>query len=160
MDLNWYVVIKENIERFYFSGIIGSGWHKLAPEECTLRIQNRLDGVTLKDNSGAVVLVPELEEWLWHNDSSICKRLGISSDNLKVWAREFAGKQKTTVEAIKQSQPKELFEFICLEKVGRTISPKDFEEIARIASLTDWCKSRSFKSIVALLREWFPQEGM
>ncbi|MDD3894262.1 MAG: hypothetical protein PHU36_04500 [Syntrophomonadaceae bacterium] len=34
---------------------------------------------------------------------------------------------------------------------------KDGPELARIASLTDWRKSRSFESIVSLLRKWFPQ---
>lgn len=136
----------------------GSGWQRFSPEECELKMQNRLDSVTWKDNSGAIVLVPELEEWLWQNDSSICRRLGISGDDLRNWTAEFAGKQKATVENVKQSQPKELFEFICLDKVGRTISPKDFEVIASTASLTDWLMSKSFASVVSILRNWFPNE--
>lgn len=135
----------------------GSGWHKFSPEECVLKIQTRLDSVTWKDNSGAVVLVPELEEWVWQNESSICKRFGISEDNLKNWVFDFAVKQKTSVENVKKFKPKELLEFICLDKVGRTISPKDFEVIARTASLTDWMTSESFASLVSLLRDWFPR---
>jgi len=131
---------------------------KISPGECVLKIQNRLDSVTWKDNSGAVVLVPELEEWLWQNDSSICRRFGVSGDDLRNWTAEFAGRQRTTVENVKQSQPKELLEFICLDKVGRTISPKDFEVIASTASLTDWLTSKSFASVVSILRNWFPNE--
>lgn len=137
----------------------GSGWHKLSPEECVSKIQNRLDGVSWQGHSGAVVMVPELEEWLWHNEPSVCRRLGISSGDLQAWIEEFAVRQKLGVTEVKQSYPKELFEYVCLDKIGRTISPKDFEEIARHASLVDWQKSKSFKSVVSLLRAWFPVEG-
>jgi len=55
-----------------------------------------------------------------------------------------------------KSEQKELFEYVCLEKLHRTISPRDFEKIAARASLRKWQDSRSFSSIVALLKEWFP----
>ena len=43
----------------------GSGWEKLNPDQAAIRIQERLDGVTWTGRSSAMVLVPELEEWLW-----------------------------------------------------------------------------------------------
>ena len=136
----------------------GCGWERVAPEECMVKIQSRLDGVTWSNHSGTVIIVPELEEWLWHNQASLCRYLDISNTDLEVWVEEFAKKHGTTSEKIKLNQPKELFEFICLSKVGRTISPKDFEEIAKIASLVNWQKSLSFNAIVSLLQSWFPVE--
>jgi hypothetical protein len=51
---------------------------------------------------------------------------------------------------------KELFEFICLEKLKRSISPRDFEEMGKIASIRSLRKNSSFAKIVILLQDWFP----
>lgn len=134
----------------------GSGFDSLEPRRCIEIVQERLNLVTWQGDSGAVVLVPELEEWLWHNEASLCSRLGISTADLQIWVEEYARKKNTTVAKVKQEQPKELFEYVCIEKARRTISPKDFQEIARVASLVDWQNSDSFRAIVSLLQSWFP----
>ncbi|MEW5952506.1 MAG: hypothetical protein AB1815_01935 [Bacillota bacterium] len=134
----------------------GSGFDSLEPRRCIEIVQERLNLVTWQGDSGAVVLVPELEEWLWHNEASLCKRLGISTADLQIWVEEYVKKKNTTVARVKQEQPKELFEYVCIEKARRTISPKDFEEIARVASLVDWQNSDSFRAVVSLLQSWFP----
>jgi hypothetical protein len=54
----------------------GSGWNARTPENATHTIQGRLDGVTWADRSAAVVIVPELEEWLWHCPASIARCIG------------------------------------------------------------------------------------
>jgi len=135
----------------------GSGWDYIEPQECTEKIQECLELITWHGNSGAVVLVPELEEWLWHNEASLCKLLGISTQDLQNWIEEYAMKKSITVAHTKREQPKELFEFVCVDKARRTISPKDFEMIASTASLIDWQNSQSFNEIVNLLRNWFPR---
>ena len=134
----------------------GSGLDSLEPPVSMKLVQDGLDRVTWQGDSGAVVLVPELEEWLWHNEASLCRRLGISTADLQIWVDEYSRKKNTTVARVKQEQPKELFEYVCIEKAKRTISPKDFEEIASIASLVDWQNSVSFRAIVSLLQSWFP----
>ncbi len=55
--------------------------------------------------------------------------------DLQNWIEEYAMKKSITVAHIKREQPKELFEFVCVDKARRTISPKDFETIASTASL-------------------------
>ena len=54
----------------------GSGWHDTKPEQAVTRIEQRLDGVTWTDRSAAVVVVPELEEWIWHCPASVARCVG------------------------------------------------------------------------------------
>jgi len=136
----------------------GSGWEQRhTPEKCRERITDRLSRVTWKDRSGAVVLIPELEEWLWHNTASVCSHFAISEKKLSLWIRDYAEKRRKTADEVRQREPKELFEYVCLERLRRTISPRDFEKIASKASLRGWQKSMSFSAMAALLRKWFPK---
>lgn len=139
----------------------GSGLEaRLSPTDSIARMQGRLDSVTWEGNSGAVVLVPELEEWLWRNTASLCSYLGVEQDKINSWLSEFPhpGKRRLPPAALIESYPKELFEYICIGKIKRTISPRDFEEIARVASLRAWQESESFARVVGLLRGWFGVE--
>ncbi|MCP4350029.1 MAG: hypothetical protein GY795_31505 [Desulfobacterales bacterium] len=135
----------------------GSGWEaKRTPEKSQEVILDRLLRITWENRAGAVVIVSELEEWLWYNHASLCNHLSINDGVLNNWIEEYAKKKNRTVDQIKAFEPKELFEHICLEKLRRTISPRDFEEIASRASLRNWQNSPSFIQIVTLLRKWFP----
>jgi len=127
-----------------------------SPDECAKQVQQRLDDVSWKNRSAAVVIVPELEEWLWHNVASFCSHFGITQMRLNGWVDDFANSCGLTSSAAVAERPKELFEFICLKKLRRTISPADFRAIARRASLTAWRRSGSFRQIVTVLRTWFP----
>lgn len=135
----------------------GSGHeHQLSPDDSAAKMQERLDGVMWIDSSGAVNIVPELEEWLWHATPAIKRYFGVTQLQLTAWMSEYATKKLSTVEDITRSAPKELFEFICLEKLKRSISPRDFEEMGRIASIRSLQKNSSFAKIVTLLQDWFP----
>jgi hypothetical protein len=135
----------------------GCGWEsKSTSQQCTEKIMKRLIGVSWKDHSGAVVLVPELEEWLWHDEASLCSYYEISQTKLSEWIEIYTNKLHQSIDFIKKTQPKELFEYICKKKIRRTISPRDFENIGEAASLHAWSNSTSFADIAALLREWFP----
>lgn len=134
----------------------GSGHERrYSAEDSAHKIQERLDGVTWSDNSGAVSVAPELEEWLWHSASSIAAYFCVEQDQLFAWMNEYAVKKRSTVEKITKDFPKELFEFVCIDKLKRSISPRDFEEIGRIASINDLQGSASFAKILALLQAWF-----
>lgn len=137
----------------------GSGHEKRYPaDESALKLQERLDGVTWADNSAAVTVAPELEEWLWHSAPSIATYFGAEQNQLAGWMNEYATKKRLTVEKITKDFPKELFEFICIDKLKRSISPRDFEEIGKIASITALQGSVSFTKILLMLRDWFPQK--
>lgn len=138
----------------------GSGHEKrYSADESVAKIQERLDGVTWTGNSGAIAAVPELEEWLWHTDASIASYFGVERDIITGWMNEYAVKKRSTTDKIIQTFPKEMFEYICIEKLKRSISPRDFEEIGKIASINALQGSTSFATITTLLRCWFPTDS-
>jgi len=135
----------------------GSGQEKrYSPEQSEDMIQRRLDGISWADNSGAVVIVPELEAWLWCTAPSVARYLSVEQVKWAGWLEGYATKRRSTVVKVVEEQPKEVFEYICIEKLKRSISPRDFEEIGRIADISALEHSRSFAKILSLLRTWFP----
>jgi hypothetical protein len=135
----------------------GSGHEKrLSVTDSEIRIQDRLDGVTWADNSGAVAVVPEIEEWLWYCHSTLAAYFAVEQATVTGWMNDYAAKKKSSIETITTKYPKELFEFICIEKLRRSISPRDFEEIGKMADIRALQGSSSFSRILSLLRHWFP----
>lgn len=135
----------------------GSGWERrFSVERAESEIQNRLDLVTWKGAATAITLVPELEEWLWQNTASIRSYFGIDEAQLEAWLLELAAKNGLSRSEALARKPKELFEHVVYHRLRRTISPRDFENIAKRASLRDWQRSRSFGRLAGILRDWFP----
>lgn len=131
--------------------------HKQSPEEVGLEIQDKLDRFSWSGNSAVTVLVPELEQWLWFCDNAVAAHCGVSVGELQQWMRERATKLGKSVEQITRQQPKELFEHVMRDRLKRTISPRDFEEIGRQASVNALLVCTSFDSIVRRLRDWFAE---
>jgi hypothetical protein len=137
----------------------GSGRdHKQEPSEVGGEVQGKLDSYSWSQNSAVVVLVPELEQWLWHCENAVAAHCGVTTAELEQWIAERAQKLRSTISAIKREQPKELFEFLMREKLKRTISPRDFEEIGKRASVAALMACDSFRSIMETLQVWFPPE--
>ncbi len=132
----------------------GANWTH-SPEECVARIHLRLDGVSWKDHSGAVVIVPELEEWFWHNTTSICKLLEIGERELSILIARYCHDKREEHEEVMRTNRKELFRFVLYEKQQRKPLPSDFEQIGKAASLRAWQKSSSFAQLVSILQDWF-----
>lgn len=130
----------------------GSGVdRRMTPEQSAIDMQAQLDRATWQHQSMAVVLVPELEEWLWHNPVSLATHMGITVQQLAEWEQIYAERFRRDRSTIRRERPKELFEFVMRDKLKRTISPRDFEQIARRASLKDWRHSASFQRIADTL---------
>ncbi len=137
----------------------GSGRdHRQSPEKVRDEIQNKLNSYTWSNNSSVIVFVPELEQWLWYSESALISYCGISPEQLNTWLADRSNKLRKTVEELKMEQPKELFEYIMRERLKRTISPRDFAEIGQRASVHRLMDCESFRSIVDILRTWFPYE--
>ncbi|TYT75104.1 hypothetical protein [Desulfobotulus mexicanus] len=136
----------------------GSGRdHKQPPDVVRSEIQNRLDSFTWKENSSVTIFVPELEEWLWYCEKALLAYWGISANTLEIWLDERANKLGKSIEILKAEQPKELFEYVMRERLKRTISPRDFEEIGRLAGVKGLVACESFRSISSTLKSWFPK---
>lgn len=134
----------------------GSGWHALGAEQAVARIEKRLDGVTWENRSAAVVLMPELEEWLWHCPASLAGLLGLSKAEFDALAARFAGEQDMPLARCSREAPKELFEAVLHHKERRKPLPEDFEKLGSSADLTDWTGSETFARLLGILRRWFP----
>jgi len=138
----------------------GSGRdHKQTPEAVGQEVQSKLDSFTWSGNSAVTVLVPELEQWLWFCENAVAAHCGITVDQLMQWQDERAQKLGVTVDVLKAEQPKELFEHVMRDKLKRTISPRDFEEIGKRASVTRLLACSSFRAIAEILRGWFPVDS-
>lgn len=135
----------------------GSGWEqKKTPEEAASDVAKQLELVTWKNRSLPVVVVPEIEEWLWHGTSAIRFHFGIDEETLQQWVEEFAERWDTTPVEAKKHLPKEMFEFVRGEKMHKPKTPRHFEQIASRVSIPAWEKSASFLSFAQMLRTWFP----
>jgi hypothetical protein len=119
-------------------------------------MQAKLDSYTWKDNSAVIVLVPELEQWLWFCENALATHYAITVKQLAQWVDERAAKLGKASGALKEEQPKELFEHVVRKQIKRTISPRDFEEIGNHAGVNGLLMCPSFSAIVGTLRAWFP----
>ena len=128
-----------------------------SPEQSRAGIQLRLRQVTWEDRSDAVVVVPEIEEWLWHDLSALAHGLSIDVTRLQPHIDSFVAKRNKDFLTCKRTQPKELFEH-CLYQVSRRKPlPDDFKRIATSANLARWEESTTFASFMEILRRWFPE---
>lgn len=135
----------------------GSGQERrLSPEESAADVQGRLNSVTWKDRSAANVLVPELEEWLWHCPAAIGAWIKENDATLDAWQEEFARASNRPLDEVHRHHPKELLHFVCRKSRQRIPVPRDYESIAQGASLTAWRSSPSFNRLVVQIQGWFP----
>lgn len=135
----------------------GSGRdHKQSFEEVQKEIQGKLDSFTMKDHSAVFILVPELEQWIWYCENALLAHLGLSFSQLLSFFEDGSKKLGMTIENLKNSQPKELFEYIMRDRLRRTISPRDFNEIGKRAGVNELMQCETFHSIAETLRAWFP----
>lgn len=134
----------------------GSGWENLSGAEAAARIRQRLDGVTWIGRSAAIVVVPELEEWLWRCPASVARHLGSTSDDFDNVVASAASGLKWSRERCCRERPKELFEAVLYQRKRRRPLPEDFKMLGSSANLTNWSDSDTFGQLVAILRSWFP----
>ena len=137
----------------------GSGRdHRQTAVRIASDVVNRMDGVSWANNHAVAVLEPELEQWLWHCEPALAEHLHITLDQLREWTTAFAQQAKQPPDSVKRDNPKELFEHIVKIRLKHTISPRDFEHIARRASVVGLMGCPSFATIADTLRGWFPPE--
>jgi hypothetical protein len=128
--------------------------NSMTSQECIDSISDRLNTSGWKNDSAAVIVIPEIEEWLWHNPNSIRTHFKIEQKEFDNYLEVFSQRHSRDIQKLKKEQPKELLEFI-RRQLNKPSSPRDFEQISKIASLTDWENSSSFKSFKLALTSWF-----
>jgi len=136
----------------------GSGWEaRHTASESRIRIIDKLERFTWKDCSDALVLEPELEEWLWRDPPSIARHLEVEPANFDAWVDAFAGKQRLSATTAKTTCPKELLYHVFKSRWNRQPRPGDYRAIAKLADLSGWGHSASFSSLLGVLVRWFPK---
>jgi len=107
------------------------------------------------ENGRAVIIVPELENWIWSASPHLPDVIGwTKQQNLLDWLRE-TGKLNTG--AIKPSEPKNAF----MAALNETQMPKSsslFTDIAEKVSFKR-CVDPAFLKLKEILRNWFPTNG-
>ena len=105
----------------------------------------------------AIILIPELEAWVWSGSREVVNTLGWKNNqkSLSAWLE----KENWTSEGKpKPDRPKEAFEAV-LRKVGRARSARLYEELATKVSLKK-CQDESFLEFKQILKKWFPPEPL
>lgn len=122
-------------------------------ESLELAIEDSFRKSGWADRSAAIVISPELEQWIWSPSSELERILGWSDSSVALrhwlvsnsWSKDLSAKPY---------RPKEAFRAV-LRKTKKGCSPSIFAEIARTVSFK-YCTDRSFLKLVTTLQAWFP----
>lgn len=103
-----------------------------------------------------VVVVPELEAWVWSESPEVDRLLGWSGrlPGLRDWLQ---GEGFLVADEVKPKRPKEAMES-ALYQVRKPRSAATYRRLAESVSLRGCC-DRSFRRLVRILRGWFPRGG-
>jgi hypothetical protein len=132
-----------------------SGCGREAAERSVLesQLEGRLRQAGWEDRAAAVVISPELENWVWSDSPHLERALGWERGPapLRSWLQE---KSLLEAGAAKPARPKEAVE-LALWTVRKPRSSAIYLELARSVS-TDRCTDPAFLKLKRCLREWFP----
>ncbi len=128
----------------------GSGQEKLPREEVERRLTERLASAGWDDRAAAVVIAPEIEQWVWSDSPHVGQVLGHS--NVRTW---LATEKLWPLDATKPPDPKRAMEW-ALRHARRPRSPANFRKIAEQVSF-ERCSDQAFAHLREILRKWFAE---
>jgi hypothetical protein len=133
----------------------GSGRESLPAEEMEIALEAALSSQGWQ-GSAAIVIGPELENWVWSDSPHVEGVLGWQDKTppLREW---LANKGLWPTGAIKPVQPKEAVE-AALRQVRKQRSSSIYRDLAVRVGLNR-CTDRSFLKLKAVLHGWFPSHG-
>jgi hypothetical protein len=132
----------------------GCGQEDVAPQELEEQINRSLTAVGWGDNAATIVLVPELDIWVWSNSPNVETVLGWRgrTPGLREWLKTNSYLQEDNP---KPARPKEAME-AALRVVRQPRSSSIYEELATKVSL-DKCTDDAFGRLKTTLRKWFAE---
>lgn len=134
----------------------GSGRETTSPQELADRLNAEFARSAWGARARAIVLVPELEAWIWSDSPHVDDAAGWKNRNpgLRPWLidRGWLCTGKT-----KPVRPKEAFE-AALREARTPRSASLYERIARTVSLRR-CRDSSFRELRTTLTNWFPPDS-
>lgn len=143
------------INQYNYSIVIldneGSGQENITSDIIEQNIEDRLSKNGWDDRSIAVVINPELENWIWVNEFHLHQTINWNKrESVYRWLRTNGWMDEAD---LKPSQPKEAFE--SLLKITKTPrSSSIYLEVASSSSYKD-CIDPSFIKLISTLQSWF-----
>lgn len=116
-------------------------------------LEKRLGDTGWEGRAAAIVIAPELENWVWSDSPKVDIALGWEgkAPPLRDWLGE---KGLLQAGAVKPSEPKRAVELV-LRTIRKPRSSAIYFELAQGVS-TDRCTDPAFAKLRQCLREWFP----
>jgi hypothetical protein len=132
----------------------GCGQRGVGRSELETGIEGRLGGAGWADRAAAVVIAPELENWVWSDSPHVDRALGWEGKAvpLRSWLQEEGLLQAGST---KPSEPKRAVELV-LRTVRTPRSSAIYLALAQSVS-TERCTDPAFAKLRRCLRGWFPQ---
>ncbi|MFI5455714.1 MAG: hypothetical protein ACHRXM_09710 [Isosphaerales bacterium] len=130
----------------------GSGQERLAPVDVAAELKHRLAASGWGDRAEVLIIVPELEAWVWSDSTHVDRTLGWGgrTPRLRDW---LAARGYWPADRQKPPRPKESFQAALMEAKIR-LSSAIFRELAERVSLKG-CEDQSFQQFCELMRAWF-----
>lgn len=128
-----------------------------APKRIQRDIESALGRNGWKGRSKAIVIVPELEAWIWIPSGKVARTLGWSRgfEPLREWLEE---KRFWSAGSSKPDDPKKALEQV-LRRNRKVSSSALFKELAASVDFDD-CRDPAFNELRQTLRGWFPADAI
>ncbi|MBI1346911.1 hypothetical protein GC163_11555 [bacterium] len=106
-----------------------------------------------QDRCSVIVVVPELESWVWSSSRKVDEVCGWSArdPDLRTWVAQ----RFMLSSSGKPTRPKEALE-AALQEVSEVLSSSLFRQMAQKVSWKS-CQDESFQRLVSVLQNWFPE---
>ena len=147
-----------NFSRQYQHGLLmfdhaGSGMETIGSGALQERLNDRLSRSAWGERARTIVLVPELEVWIWNDSPHVDEAAGWKNRNpgLRPWLIDNGWLQEGE---IKPERPKEAFNQ-ALRAARKPRSASLYEQIEKKVSLRR-CKDEAFLELKGILSQWFP----
>lgn len=131
----------------------GSGQESRDVKEVEREVEDRLRLSGWEDRAAVVVIVPQLEAWVWGPSRQVEEALGWLGQPVAL--REWLRVENLWPEADTKPPDPEAAVDATLRRLGRSRSASLYARLAQRVSLRR-CEDRSFQRLVQILRSWFP----
>jgi hypothetical protein len=131
----------------------GCGREDKTREELELLVENKINRSGWNENVCAIVINPEIENWIWVNEARLKDAISWEDENgVYDWLYENGWIE---LNSNKPNRPKEAFQ-ACLRKCQIPRSSSIYKEISSKASYRV-CQDPAFQKMIEKLKSWFSQ---
>lgn len=151
-------LLRAQSKRFQYAIAIcdleGCGRERHPPEQIETNMEQRLRANGWEDRAAAIVITPELENWVWGDWDALADQVqwAGSGHGLRDWLTE---RSLVSPGDKKPHRPKEALERVLRQK-NMPASSSLFAALGSAAD-TSSCADAAFAKLLTMLRRWFPR---